>query len=81
MNYLKRFALAISLTVVLASTAFAGETNSPPCVNPGETNSPPCSTTELVDDSLNEPTSVATEVELFFLEATTDVIESLLTVF
>ncbi len=81
MNYLKRFALAISLTVVLSSTAFAGETNSPPCANPGETNSPPCSTVQLVDDSVSQTTSVATEVEVFFLETTTDIIESLLTVF
>lgn len=81
MNYLRRFALAISLTVVLASTAFAGETNTPPCALPGETNTPPCSTTQLVDDSVNETTSIATEVELFFLELTTDAIESLLTVF
>lgn len=81
MNYMKRFALAISLTVVLSSAAFAGETNSPPCANPGETNSPPCLANQPVDDPRNEATSVATEVEVFFLEATTDVIESLLTVF
>jgi hypothetical protein len=81
MNHMKRFALAISLTVVLVGTAFAGETNSPPCANPGETNSPPCSATQLGDDSVNETTSVATGVEVFLLEATTDVIETLLTVF
>lgn len=81
MTQLRRLTLVIGMTTVLAGTALAGETSSPPCPNPGETSSPPCSMAQPVDDGLDETTSVATEVELFFLEATTDVITSLLTVF
>ena len=81
MTQLRRLTLVITLTTILAGTALAGETSSPPCANPGETSSPPCSTVILVEDGVTETTSVATEVELFFLEAATDVIKSLLTVF
>ena len=42
MKNLKRLAAAGLLTFALGLTAFAGETNAPPCnPNPGETTSPP----------------------------------------
>ena len=41
MKTLKRFGPLVVL-FALCLTAFAGETNAPPCTNPGETNSPPC---------------------------------------
>jgi hypothetical protein len=50
MNHLKRLVLAFTLMSILALTAFAGETEGPPCV-PGETHSPPCTTQPLTDDS------------------------------
>lgn len=50
MNYLKRLTLSLTMTSVLAVTAFAGETSSPPCV-PGETSSPPCAAQSVSDDS------------------------------
>lgn len=50
MNHLKRLGLAFTLMSVLALTAFAGETEGPPCV-PGETLAPPCSSQPLNDDS------------------------------
>jgi hypothetical protein len=80
MNYLKRLAVAISLAVVLASAAFAGETNTPPCPIPGETNTPPCSGQFVADES-DEANTIAIELEVFVLEAATYGIESLLTVF
>jgi hypothetical protein len=85
MNYLNRLAVAISLAVVLASAAFAGETNTPPCPIPGETNTPPC-TGGLTpgDDSADQQASTQsalTEVEMLAYEAALSAIESMLTVF
>lgn len=55
MKYVKTLTLAFTLTfVVLATAAFAGETNSPPApppCAPGETNSPPCPAQSLNDNS------------------------------
>ncbi len=50
MTNLKRLALSFTLMSVLAVGAFAGETNSPPCV-PGETQGPPCASQSINDDS------------------------------
>jgi len=50
MKYLQRLTLSLTLLSVLAATAFAGETSSPPCA-PGETSSPPCTAQPLNDDS------------------------------
>jgi hypothetical protein len=41
MKILKKLAVCLTLTSVLAVTASAGETDSPPCA-PGETSTPPC---------------------------------------
>ena len=49
MKYFKTLTLAFTLTFVLATAAFAGETSTPPCV-PGETLTPPCAAQPLNDD-------------------------------
>jgi hypothetical protein len=41
MKNLKRLAAAVVLTFALGLTAFAGETNTPPCSNPGDMQTPP----------------------------------------
>ena len=51
MNHLKRLGLTFTLMSVLAVTAFAGETETPPCANPGQTSSPPCAAQSVNDDS------------------------------
>lgn len=52
MEKLRRIALSLTLISVLAITAFAGETNSPPCT-PGETSGPPCS--QSMTDGSTDP--------------------------
>ena len=82
MSYLRRFGLAISLTVMLVGTAIAGETNGPPCANPGETNGPPCSASQFTTDETSETSSnVSDEAETIVVEATLYALESLLTLF
>ncbi len=53
MKNLKRLGAAIALTFLLGMTAFAGETNAPPCTPPipGETNAPPCTGGQMAGDS------------------------------
>ena len=41
--------LALTLSLVLTTAVFAGETPTPPCV-PGETSSPPCPTQSVTED-------------------------------
>jgi hypothetical protein len=82
MNNLRRLGLAISLAVVLAGPTLAGETSTPPCVNPGETSTPPCSSQQYVTDEAGETSSnVSDEVETLAVEAAMYAIESLLTLF
>lgn len=51
MKNLKRLGISLALVCVLATAAFAGEVNSPPCA-PGEVNSPPCAAAQMtLDDS------------------------------
>ena len=62
MKHLKRLALSFILMSALSVAAFAGETESPPCVR-GETNSPPCPAQSVIEDPLvldetNSPTPV-----------------------
>ena len=67
MEKLKRLTLALTLVSVIAVSAFAGETETPPCV-PGETASPPCPCQSVNDDSadpgetLAPPTMTAVDV-------------------
>ena len=75
MKHLIRLTLAFTLMFVLATAAFAGETNSPPgetstppCV-PGETASPPCSSQSAPGETLAPPVDVTdiTQAVLFAL--------------
>jgi hypothetical protein len=52
MTNLKRLVVTLCLMSVLAVTALAGETQSPPCPppEPGETQCPPCSSAQQVTD-------------------------------
>lgn len=49
MKNLKRLGISLALVCVLATAAFAGEVNSPPCA-PGEVNSPPCAVAQITPD-------------------------------
>ena len=57
MTNLKRLVVTLSLITVLAVTAFAGETESPPCAppDPGEMGTPPCSTAQQVTNDTTNP--------------------------
>ena len=82
MTNMKKLSLAISLTIALAGTAFAGEMNSPPCPNPGEMNSPPCSSTPLVtDDPTDQSATIFSEVEMLSILTAASALEDLLTVY
>ena len=56
MKNLRKLGAAVVLTVVLALSAFAGETQTPPCA-PGEIQTPPCAAA-VVD--LDTPTGDST---------------------
>ena len=81
MNNLKKFFVAISLTIMLAGTALA----ECPQPNPGESNGPPCSVTQQVtDDSADQVMTAATasdSVEDVVLDAVIAGLENLLTVY
>src|SRR5258705_223862 len=82
MHNLRVLGLAICLTIAVSGTALAGESTSPPCVNPGESTSPPCSASQLITDETSETSSnVSGEVETIVVEATLYALESLLTLF
>jgi hypothetical protein len=53
MKTLKRLTTALVLTCVLGLSAFAGETQTPPCPppEPGETQTPPCSGGQMTSDN------------------------------
>ena len=59
MKYLRRLSLSLTLTCLLAAAAFAGETETPPCV-PGELSSPPC-IAQPVNDESPEPGEILTQ--------------------
>ena len=62
MRNLKRLVVSLSLMSALAMTAFAGETQTPPCAppNPGETESPPCSSAQMTTDDSVAPGETST---------------------
>ena len=75
MKHVKRLALSFILMSALSVAAFAGETNSPPCV-PGETAAPPCVAQPLNDDSA-DPGETLTPPALTAVDVT-DIAETLL---
>ena len=88
MNKLKRLCLIIGLTLVLASSVFAGETPTPPCAppDPGEVQSPPCSTTRLSSDDptpgqTSTPANGSLVTEYVVADTAIDFVESVLSLF
>ena len=88
MKNLKRLSAAVVLTCVLGLSAFAGETQTPPCTppEPGETQTPPC-TGQMASDNSATPglisTPPATDAGTGYLvaEAAISLFESLLPIF
>ena len=82
MNTFKRLALAITLAMVLAGTAFA-QAPTPPCTNdPGEMSGPPCPANQMVsDDPVDQNVASSNTVETVTIEAAISAIENLLTIY
>ena len=79
MATLKKLTLALGLALVLAASAFAGETSTPPCSpDPGETSTPPCSSNMPTSDDQIDASTLA---ETTAIEATVSAIESMLAIF
>lgn len=56
MKNLKKLGLSVTLILVLALAAFAGETNSPPCAPaPGITETPPCASAPAISGGYIAP--------------------------
>ncbi len=86
MKNLRTLGAAIVLTGVLSLSAFAGETDTPPCAppDPGETHSPPCSGGTIAPDPTTPAivsTSPASDQEYLVAEAAISLFESLLPIF
>lgn len=79
MNNLKRFVIAVVLTCVLGISAFAGETQAPPCAppEPGDTQTPPCSGGQMAGDS-SGLVSTPSASDYLVAEAAINLFESLL---
>ncbi len=84
MKNLKKLVAAVVLTCVLGLSAFAGETQAPPCAppEPGETQAPPCSGGQMASDSSATsevvPTQSASDAGYLVAEAAISLFESLL---
>jgi hypothetical protein len=86
MKNLKLLGISVTLLCVLSMTAFAGDTNSPPCA-PGDTNSPPCAAAQITpDDSVvpgetNSPPASNTGDSVSVTELAVDLLQSVLLLF
>jgi hypothetical protein len=87
MKNLKRIGLYIALICVLATAAFAGDPNSPPCTDPGITNTPPCVSApatadgSVVPGSTNSPPALGTETNYSITEVAVDLLINTLLLF
>jgi len=82
MKNVKRLFLAITLTIVVAGTALAGEINAPPCPNPGEINAPPCTDNQLLsDEPVDQNAASSGTVETLTIVTAISAIENLLTIY
>jgi hypothetical protein len=88
MKNLQLLGISVTLLCVLSITAFAGDTNSPPCApDPGATNSPPCAEAQVIPDdsvapgSTNSPPASNSGDEYSIAEAATDLLQSVLLLF
>ena len=86
MSTLKRISAALVLTLVVAMSASAGITESPPC-DPGSTNSPPCASSQIPSDEpetagqMETPRPANAEGEFSFTDLMLDVIQGALLLF
>jgi len=84
MKNLKLLGISLTLLCALSMTAFAGDTNSPPCA-PGDTNSPPCASAQVTADDSVAPETVnsppASEVEISVTEVAIDLLVNSLLLF
>ena len=84
MSTLKRISAALVLTLVVAMSASAGITESPPC-DPGSTNSPPCASSQTPSDESEitgqTETAASAEGELSLTDLMLDVIQGALFLF
>lgn len=91
MKNLRKLSAAVVLACVFSLSAFAGETQTPPCAppDPGETQTPPCA---AAFGDMDTPTGVSTapgdmgtptlaSTETSFTEIATDVLLSVLSLF
>ena len=80
MKTLSKLASVLVLTLVLVLPAFAGQTDSPPCVSPvpGQTDSPPCQPTAPGDMGTPSNSPTASTVDEAFTEIMTEVLNSML---
>jgi hypothetical protein len=81
MKNLKKIVAAVVLTCVLGLSAFAGETQAPPCAppEPGETQAPPCSGGQMAGDNSGVvSTPSASDSGYLVAEAAISLFESLL---
>ncbi len=89
MKNLKMLGISLTLVCVLATAAFAGEVNSPPCAppEPGTVNSPPCAAAQITsDDSVvsgetSSPPASNAAVTLSVAEVAVDLLQSVLLLF
>jgi hypothetical protein len=79
MKNLRKLGLSLTLMSVLSVTAFAGETDTPPCT-PGETGTPPCTSQAVTNDSVdpNQLPSTQSSESLKLIDLAEDVVWSLL---
>lgn len=75
----KRLIVTLALMLVLATVAFAGEVNTPPCV-PGEVNNPPCPSQSASENSVipgqtDTPPAANSGSEFSFTDLALEVIE------
>ncbi len=87
MKNLKRLSVSAALTLVLAVSALAGETLTPPCAppDPGQTSTPPCATGQSTPDdstTLGQTETMPNAGDtVSFADVAVDVLQSVLMLF
>ena len=86
MKNLKRLSGAVVLTCVLGLSAFAGDTQTPPCAlpEPGDTQTPPCTGGQMPSDNsglVSTPSASDAGTECLVADAAISLYESLLPIF
>lgn len=83
MKTLKRLTLAIALMLVVALSAFAGETQAPPCASPepGETQAPPCASAPAMLDETGALPAAGAGDEYSVSDAVLELVPFLLAIF